>query len=233
MFEIGSSLREARTRQSFDFEEMEVRTKVRARYLRHLEEERFDQLPGHTYTKGFLRVYANALGLDGGLYVDEYNSRFVGIEDELQPRLPRSRSSEPRRRRQSRESRTVGIALAAIVLATALVIAAWRFGGPDNPQVQGINATPPVKRAPLGTVPIKISVRATKGSSFLEVRTGKRLGQALYLGTLQRGDVQVFRGKLLYLAVEKPRNVVVLQNGERLSLPKSGELTRRGQASTP
>ena len=38
MFNIGSSLREARTRQNLGFEEMELRTKVRARYLRHLED---------------------------------------------------------------------------------------------------------------------------------------------------------------------------------------------------
>ena len=62
MFEIGSSLREARMRQGLDFEEMEERTKVRKKYLRHLEDERFDQLPGHTYTKGFLHVYADSLG---------------------------------------------------------------------------------------------------------------------------------------------------------------------------
>ena len=63
MFEIGSSLREARIRQDLGFEEMEARTKVRAKYLRYLEEDRFDQLPGHAYTKGFLQVYADELGL--------------------------------------------------------------------------------------------------------------------------------------------------------------------------
>ena len=144
MFEIGSSLREARLRQSLDFDELEARTKVRAKYLRHLEDERFDQLPGHAYTKGFLRVYADALGLDGRLYVDEYNSRYVAGEEEGgQPRLPRSPSPSRRQRRERRESRTVGVALAAILLVTALVIAAWRFGGHDDPQVEGINATPP------------------------------------------------------------------------------------------
>jgi cytoskeleton protein RodZ len=71
VFEIGSSLREARIRQDLGFEEMEARTKVRAKYLRHLEEDRFDQLPGDAYTKGFLKVYADELGLDGRLYVEE------------------------------------------------------------------------------------------------------------------------------------------------------------------
>ena len=103
MFAIGSSLREARTRQALEFEEMECRTKVRGKYLRMLEEERFDQLPGHTYTKGFLRVYADSLGLDGRLYVDEYNSRFVAGDEDY---APRTRRVPPvrHRRQQRRES---------------------------------------------------------------------------------------------------------------------------------
>src|SRR5919109_4624115 len=129
MFDIGSSLREAGMRQGLDFEEMEERTKVRAKYLRHLEDERFDQLPGHAYTKGFLQVYADALGLDGRLYVEEYNSRYIGGGEEgagASPRMPRVPTGR-RRRRERRESGAGGIALAAILLVTALVIAAWRF----------------------------------------------------------------------------------------------------------
>lgn len=209
MFEIGSSLREARTRQGLTFEEMEERTKVRSKYLRHLEDERFDQLPGHTYTKGFLRVYADSLGLDGGLYVDEYNSRFVGVEDELHPRLPHSRPVSTRRgRHDRRESRTVVLALAGILLVTALVFAAWRFGSPDDPQVQGLNAG----QARV-TVPLTVTVAATKGPSFVEVRTGSQLGRPLFIGTLQRGRTQTFKAKKLYIALGKPANVVVHRNG--------------------
>ena len=86
MFEIGTSLREARLRQGLDFHELEQGTKIRAKYLRALEDERFDQLPAHTYIKGFLRTYADSLGLDGQLYVDEYNSRYViGGDEETTP----------------------------------------------------------------------------------------------------------------------------------------------------
>ena len=130
MFEIGSSLREARTRQGLDINEMEFRTKVRAKYLRALEAEQFDQLPGHTYIKGFLRTYADALGMDGQLYVDEYNSRYVAGEDES-PLLTRRVPAGGRRQRprQRRESRLAAIAVTAIVVLTALVIGAWKFGG--------------------------------------------------------------------------------------------------------
>ena len=70
MFEIGNSLREARLRQRLDFRQVEQATKIRSRYLRALEEEDFDALPAETYVRGFLRTYAEALGLDGRLSVD-------------------------------------------------------------------------------------------------------------------------------------------------------------------
>src|SRR5919199_1968838 len=81
MFEIGNSLREARLRQGLDFPQVEQATKIRGKYLRALEEEQFETLPAQTYVKGFLRSYAEYLGLDGQLYVDEFNSRYTAAED--------------------------------------------------------------------------------------------------------------------------------------------------------
>lgn len=229
MFDIGSSLREARTRQSLDFDEMEARTKVRAKYLRFLEEERFDQLPGHTYTKGFLRVYADALGLDGDLYVDEYNSRYVAGDDELLARIPRSPTRDRRDRRRRGESHAVLVAVGAILLVTALVIAAWRFGGEDTPRVDGVEVA--AGTAPVAAQRIRLVVRAVEGASFMEVREGSEAGAPLYTGTLERGQTQRFTKKSLYLAVTKPRNVVVLVNGSRIALPKSGRLSIAGAAA--
>lgn len=232
MFEIGSSLREARIRQDLGFEEMEARTKVRAKYLRHLEEERFDQLPGHAYTKGFLQVYADALGLDGRLYVEEYNSRYVAGEDGGAPRVPRAQVGRQRRRRDRRESGTIGIALAAILLVTALVIAAWRFGGHEDPQVEGINAeTPRVTAASASKATQQratVTIRAVRGPSFMEVRAGTAAGKPLYTGTLERGQVQRFTKKALYLSVARPGNVVVTFNGTRITLPRNGRLSVSG-----
>lgn len=233
MFEIGSSLREARMRRDLDFEALEARTKVRAKYLRHLEDERFDQLPGHAYTKGFLRVYADALGLDGRLYVEEYNSRYVGGgvgggEEGFSPRMPRVPTG--RRRRERRESGTVGVALAAILLVTALVIAAWRFGGHDDPQVEGVNT----KARATGLSPtstrqqVTLTIRALRGASFMEVRAGSATGRPLYTGTLERGQTQRFTKKALYLSVARPRNVVVRFNGTAITLPSDGRMTFSG-----
>jgi cytoskeleton protein RodZ len=221
VFEIGSSLREARTRQGLDFNEMEFRTKVRAKYLRALEAEQFDQLPGHTYIKGFLRTYADSLGMDGQLYVDEYNSRFVAGDDE-QPLQTRRVPTQGKRQRQHRESRLVVIAVMAIVLLTSLVIAAWKFGGPTEPKVQGVNV--PSSSTP-AAVANGVSVTAATGASFMEVRAGSGAGTPLYRGTLERGQTKRFASRNLSLSVASPGNVIVRVAGVRVKLPKSGRLT--------
>lgn len=114
-------------RQGLELPQLELETKVRAKYLRALEEERFDQLPAETYVRGFLRVYAERLGLDPQLYVDEYNSRFASHDE---PSIARA-SSSPRQRRRARrlESHAILVALAGIATVTVLVIAAWKLGG--------------------------------------------------------------------------------------------------------
>ena len=52
MFQLGSSLREARLRRGLDLADVERATRIRSRYLAALEEERFDVLPGEAYAKG-------------------------------------------------------------------------------------------------------------------------------------------------------------------------------------
>src|SRR5712692_5536215 len=132
MFEIGNSLREARVRQGLDFPEIEQGTKIRGKYLRALEDEQFELLPAQTYVKGFLRSYAEYLGLDGQLYVDEYNSRYVIGEDSVdQPFRARRRGAPRARTRAHRrfEKSVVLLALLAIVAIAALVFAAFKFSG--------------------------------------------------------------------------------------------------------
>jgi cytoskeleton protein RodZ len=221
VFEIGNSLREARLRREIEFADAEHATKIRGKYLRALEDERFELLPSHTYIKGFLRSYAEYLGLDGQLYVDEYNSRFVVGEEDAPVgarRVPAARA----RRSDRRESNIVVIALAAIALVTALVIVAWRFGGPENAPVHGLTtATKPQRQAaiPQAAGTARLELRATRGDSYLLVRKGSALGEILYQGTLERGQKQRFDGQVLWVRLESPKNVLVRRNGNRVRLP--------------
>ena len=76
MAEIGETLREARMRRRIDMTEVEAATKIRAKYLRALENEEWDLLPGPTFVKTFLRTYAEYLELDPRMLVEEYRQRY-------------------------------------------------------------------------------------------------------------------------------------------------------------
>jgi transcriptional regulator with XRE-family HTH domain len=123
MPEIGATLREARMRARIDISEIESETKIRAKYLRALENEEWDLLPGPTYVKSFLRTYAEALDLDARMLMEEYKLRHERLSDqELQPIAPRAGRE---RRPQPR-----GVPRGAVVgtVLVALVAALWLLG---------------------------------------------------------------------------------------------------------
>jgi cytoskeletal protein RodZ len=97
--DIGSTLREARMRARIDITEVETRTKIRAKYLRAIENEEWDLLPGPVYVKSFLRTYGDYLGVDSRMLIDEYKRRYEHpVEHELRPiaALGRERERKPR-----------------------------------------------------------------------------------------------------------------------------------------
>ena len=193
-----------------EFAQAEQTTKIRGKYLRALEEERFDVLPSETYVKGFLRTYADYLGLDGQLYVDEYNSRFVTGED-WQPRVQRS---SPRQKRERRlQANVVLIAIAAIAVVTIVVITAWSSSG-------GGAKAPQAARVPSALRKVAVAglvIRAVGGPSKVIVnRTGSR-GRILFEGTLEPGAPPVsFSGKTFWLNLGAPENLVVKVAGKRV-----------------
>src|ERR1700693_5049804 len=99
MPEIGETLRQARMRARIDVSEIEAKTKIRAKYLRALENEEWGLLPGQTFVKSFLRTYAQALGLDAKALLEEYRlSHETPNESALEPIVSspqRSRSRTP------------------------------------------------------------------------------------------------------------------------------------------
>ena len=99
MATIGETLREARMRQRLDIADVEASTKIRAKYLRALENEEFSMLPGPTFVKTFLRTYSEALGLDPHLLVEEYRATYEG-GDEPEALRPLGPPGSPRERRR-------------------------------------------------------------------------------------------------------------------------------------
>ena len=244
MFEIGSSLREARERRNLSYGQVEADTAIRTRYIRALEDEDFHILPGPTYTKGFLRAYAEYLGLDGQPFVDEFNSRHhdprSAIEQQPITSRPRSR---PQQRRRRRESNLIMIALAAIVAVSFLVVLALRF--PPQPTAPyNTNTGPPASTtvttastAPThDTLTLRRRFRVTialSATTWIEATIGSPTGRGVVTaGGLDLGAPHgltisptdhptiTFRSrKPIYLAVGAPGNVTLTINGRQAPLP--------------
>jgi hypothetical protein len=211
VFEIGNSLREARLRRGIEFAQAEQATKIRGKYLRGLEDEQFELLPSDTYVKGFLRTYADYLGLDGQLYVDEYNSRFVVGEDDF-----RARRSPPKADRRNRRLETTLVlgSLLAIAIVTVVVISAWSSSGRHaaKPPVR----TPAVAKPHTRVAIPGLSIKALRGSSYLAVRRGAASGKVLFQGTVARGQTVPFAGARFWVNVSSPENLVIKIRGETI-----------------
>ncbi len=135
MPEIGETLREARMRAKIDVSEVEATTKIRAKYLRALESEEWGLLPGPTFVRSFLRTYADYLGLDSKLLVEEYRLRhehpseldLAPIAPNLGPERRAARISPPRLSR----GWIIGLSVLAII---ALLIVIGSVGGGKSEQ---------------------------------------------------------------------------------------------------
>jgi cytoskeleton protein RodZ len=214
VFEIGNSLREARVRRGTDFAQAELATKIRGKYLRALEEEHFEVLPAETYVKGFLRTYAEYLGLDGQLYVDEYNSRFVIGEEQSEARARRS-AARPQQRNRRIEANIVLIALGAIAILTVIVISAWKASGGNPPAPKAVTTvTRTGAPAPL------LTVTALRGATHLTARVGSARGNIAYDGTIQKGsDPIAIRGRRLWMQIDSPENLRIQVRGKLVHVP--------------
>lgn len=255
MFQIGESLKEARTRRGLTIADVQKELRLRERYLNALEEEHWDQLPGEAYVKGFLRMYAEFLGLNGNLYIDEYHSRFAYRDEE--PLVP-----EPFAPLRPRSHGVLRTLVAVVVLGASVAgLAAWRLGGSPSS-----TATPPLQKpvvakeaapapqkkpvvakeaAPVVTPKAKHPVRATprfavitapNGRCWLQVRAGGPHGQLLYQGTLAPGMTKRFSVlHAVWVRMGNPLALAITVAGKPVDgLPRSASnllLTRRGAQS--
>jgi hypothetical protein len=212
VFEIGNSLREARERQGLGYSEIELATKIRAKYIRALEEEDFTSIPGDAYIRGFLRTYAEYLGLDGDVYVDEYASRFItSWRDELPPQPERRRI---RSRERPLERRAVLLVLAGIVVVTALVFAAWQYGGKGHVPPLGTK-----QKHDHSAQARQLVLHGVGRGTYVEVRRNSRSGKLGMSGTVGPREVDTILGSRFYVLVRRPAGVRITLGGQAVSLP--------------
>jgi cytoskeleton protein RodZ len=175
MPDIGTTLREARMRARIDISEIEAETKIRAKYLRALENEEWDLLPGPTYVKSFLRTYADALGLDGKLLIEEYKLRHERLSDvELQPIAPPGQR-ERRRRPRAAISRGWLVGIVVLVLLAGL----WVIGNRNSGDGGGSSTPPPA------STPSTSTSSASKAASSAKKKAKKKAKAKPKLARLQ------------------------------------------------
>src|SRR5688500_16730803 len=204
MPEIGETLREARMRRRIDMAEVESATKIRAKYLRALESEEWDLLPGPTFVKTFLRTYAEYLELDSRLLVEEYKQRFE---------RPAGMDITPLNLRKQRRTRRVAPRIGpglVVVLGIAVILGSLYLlgvsGDPDDeaePPAAVETATPTPrkssssdrrKRRPATSRPMRVSIVAT-GQVYvcMEDSRGRAVVDKETLAAGQR--TRTFRGR--------------------------------------
>jgi cytoskeletal protein RodZ len=226
VFEIGASLKDARLRKGVDLAQAESATKIRGKYLQALEDESFEQLPSPTYIKGFLRSYAEYLGLDGQLYVDEFNSRYVAPEE--QPIRVR-RTARPARHRRVQRNVLVA-ALVGIAVVTTIVIVAWKSGSPSPQHVPGLSPSTTTPRKPArkpqnphraAAAKPTIVLKAVGAPVFLiAVRKNSPTGQILFEGKeIAPGHSIHFRRRKLWVNTGTPEALRVAVDGKPKRLP--------------
>lgn len=189
---LGATLREVRTRRKVDLPSVEAATKIRARYLRAIENEEWDLLPGDAYARAFVRTYANHLGLDGTRLAEEYR-RGRGVPRPAE-RLPRVDAAKPRTRRERRlpgvpprlAAAAVSAALVAVLVAIGLTGGSGGGAGTGGarPRIgigQAVPVGPPGDGARGGAQTVSLTANAEVWVCLLDA-AGRRLVNGQILG---------------------------------------------------
>jgi cytoskeletal protein RodZ len=237
-------------RQRIDIAEVESATKIRAKYLRALENEEFSLLPGNTFVKTFLRTYAEYLGLDAQLLIEEYRVEHEPRgEGEIQPMVSRSQRQRQQERRRPRAQRgppgpgTAVLVVVGVVLVIFVILGLTGGGSDDttdktattpttarkSPARKSSRKRPPAKKKAT-TVRLRI---VPASATYMCVDRG--LGTpAIYQGTTT--DAQTFRGKRLRVNIGNT-TVRISANGKSVAVPAAatpfGFDFRPGRAPRP
>ncbi len=80
---VGAALKAVRISRGLSLEQMAETTRVRLAYLTAIETFSLDQLPSRPFTIGYIRAYAQALGLDGQMAVERFRADSPLLNDGL------------------------------------------------------------------------------------------------------------------------------------------------------
>ncbi len=197
---IGGSLSDARRRKGESVEEVESATKIRARFLRALEEDDFAAIPGDVYAKGFIKTYAEYLGLDPEPLIQQYKREY-----DHPVKFDVRRQAEPIEERRADWGKRFAMTVA--VIASLLALLYWgataskqtaeremRSHNAVTPKTsetrqKSEQTTAPTTTAKPSGINISATATADEGCWLSVVADGRQV----FEGTLQKGQTQEFK----------------------------------------
>lgn len=243
MESIGKRLREEREKKGVSLEEASSQTRIHHRVLKALEENRFDDIPSPMYAKGFLKKYADYLGLDSKLMVEKYLA--------THPRAPEQvlilEGESIGRKHFRRFLIPVGVTfviLAVLAISFYLIVKSLASRSKETtPEVVKVEKGVAVKetkettsevdkaKSPLPTAkpkapgePFNLTVRATQ-KVWLQVTSD---GTVIFQDVLSPGDVESWQANdELVLSCGNAGGIELSLDGKTLGLPgKPGQVIK-------
>ena len=218
-------------RARIDVSEIEAQTKIRAKYLRALENEEWGLLPGPTFVKSFLRTYAQALGLDGKALVEEYRLHHERGTEMFEPIVSTpgtARSRQPRGGGKPSRGYIAAVSIVGALIVLLIVLLATGGGGSSSKRPDKRAATTGSKHATTNTAshtstPATVTV-SLKAISPVYVclldEHGKKLLPGITLGTGE--STSTYHGRRFELTLGNSE-VTIDIDGRPRTVPASSE----------
>lgn len=158
---VGQILREERENRKIDIKEVENGTSIRALYISSIENDDYAKIPGEVYVKGFIRNYANYLGLNAEELVGLYRqSQMPVVEKISQPTAAEITKSKELEKDTKPKSKSL---LVGFVLVCVIAVVWWLFSSTMFPRLsQDIKPIPavPAPAIPAPAIPAPVAPTA-------------------------------------------------------------------------
>jgi hypothetical protein len=224
---VGQVLQDARTRRGIDLTEAERVTKIRVKFLRAMEEERWEALPEPVYARGFLSTYARFLELDDEPLLEEYRRTAEGADRVESIPLGAIRAGGLRpRRKPVKPALLAAVGLVTALLLGLVIVGLLESSGDGGKPVRRQASTPTrsgtvaTTGEPAASSTVSLDLRSTAAVWVCLVDSGDR---ALVAETLQTGELRgPFDGKSFEVTFGNG-SVEMTVDGQAAKVPAAAE----------
>ncbi|WP_161568291.1 helix-turn-helix domain-containing protein [Anaerobacillus alkaliphilus] len=138
MSELGLRLKTAREERKLSLDELQNITKIQKRYLQAIEEGKLEMLPGQFYVRAFVRSYAEAVGMDPEMILEEHANELPASNKKVADIPPRVQSRRATGTKKSRRFLALLPSVVAVVFIISIFVGVWYFLQDNSAVDEGI-----------------------------------------------------------------------------------------------